>query len=171
MELKYSDITEKIIGCAMKVHLKMGPGYPEIIYARCPAIEFNRIDLRYEKEKSLNVYYDEFIVGGRRVDFMVEGKVIVELKAISAFNDKDFVQALNYLESHRQEIALLLNFGAKSLQFKRIVNNKNVSLPADPVNLISEPHAEYNPGNPSNNQDNPWFNPGNPFINPDTPWS
>lgn len=156
MELKCADITEKIIGCAMKVHGKMGPGYPEIIYGRCLAIEFNRIGLRCEKEKHLNVYYDEFIVGGRRVDFMVKEKIVAELKALAAFTDKDFVQALNYLESHRQEIALLLNFGAKSLQFKRIINNKNVKPPETSATLLSEPEAAYNPDNPLKNQENPW---------------
>jgi GxxExxY protein len=167
MELKYADITEKIIGCAMKVHSKMGPGYPEIIYARCLAIEFNKISLRYEKEKNLNVYYDEHIVGGRRVDFMVEEKIVVELKALAAFNDKDFVQALNYLESHRQEIALLLNFGAKSLQFKRIINNKNIPVPASTVNLLKENDAEYNHDNSSKNPPHPWFNPSK---YPENPW-
>lgn len=171
MQLKYADITEKIIGCAMSVHSKMGPDYPEIIYARCLTIEFNRISLRYEKEKRLNVYYDEFIVGGRRVDFMAEEKIAVALKAMADLADEDFVHSLNYLESHRREIALLLNFGAKSLQFKRIIHNKNVSLPANPVNLISEPHAEYNPDHPLKNQDTPWFIPDNPFTNPDHPWS
>lgn len=163
MELKYADITEKIIGCAMKVHSKMGPGYPEIIYGRCLAIEFNRISLRYEKEKNLNVYYDEFIVGARRVDFMVEEKIVVELKALAGFTDKDFVQALSYLESHRQEIALLLNFGAKSLQFKRIINNKNISLPSNLVNVVSEADAVYDSGNPLKNQDNPFKNLNNPW--------
>ncbi len=163
MELKHADITEKIIGCAMKVHSKMGPGYPEIIYGRCLAIEFKRISLRYEKEKNLNVYYDEFIVGGRRVDFMVEEKIVVELKALATFTDKDFVQALNYLESHREEIALLINFGAKSLQFKRIANNKSITPPENPINLLNEPKALYNLNNPLKNPDNPWLNPDNPW--------
>lgn len=163
MELRYGDITEKIIGFAIKAHSKMGPGYPEIIYSRCLAIEFKRIGLRYEKEKSLNVYYDEFIAGGRRVDFMVEEKIVVELKALSAFNDQDFVQALNYLENHRQEVGLLINFGAKSLQFKRIVNNKNIPPPPNPINLLNEPDAEYNPVNLSRNQNNPQLNPYNPW--------
>lgn len=156
MELKYADITEKIIGCVVKVHSKMGPGYPEVIYTRCLAIEFKRANVKYEKEKNLHVYYDEFIVGGRRVDFMVEEKIVVELKALSAFNDKDFVQELSYLENHRQEVGLLINFGAKSLQFKRIVNNKNINPPENPVNLVSEPAAKYNPDNPFKNSDNPW---------------
>src|SRR5215204_1630839 len=118
MELKYTDITEKIIGCAMKVHSKMGPGYPELIYARCLAIEFGRVGLSYEKEQSLNIYYDNIIVGKRRVDFMVEEKIVVELKTLRDLTNADFAQALNYLESHRQEIALLINFGSISLQFK-----------------------------------------------------
>lgn len=169
MELKYADTTEKIIGSAMKVHGRMGTGYPEIIYARCLAIEFDRMGLRYEKEKSLSVYYDEFVVGARRVDFMVEQKIVVALKALTAFQDKDFVQALNYLQSHRQEIALLLNFGAKSLQFKRIINNKNLPVSPNPTNLINEPAPGYNPGNPFEIRS--IRGSGNPSKNPDNPWS
>jgi GxxExxY protein len=164
MELKHADITEKIIGCAMKGHSKMGSGYPEIIYARCPAIEFDRARLRYKQELNLNVYYDEFIVGKRRVDFMVEEKIIVELKALADLSNKDLAQALNYLESHRQEIALLINFGAKSLQFKRIINNKNIHPSAHPINLVSETDAEYSSNDRSNH-------PYNPSKNPENPWS
>lgn len=171
MELKYGDITEKIIGCAMKVHSKMGMGYPEIIYSRCLAIEFNRISLLYEKEKNLNVYYDESIVGRRRVDFMVEDKIVVELKAMAELTDKDFVQSLNYLESHRQEIALLINFGAKSLQFKRIINNKNIFISSTPINHMKEPETKYHSGNFSNNPNDSWFNPDNPLENQKNPWS
>lgn len=149
MDLKYSDITEKIIGCAMKVHSKLGSGYPEVIYQRCLAIEFDRIGLKYEKEKHLHIYYDEFIVGGRRVDFMVEEKIVVELKALAELGNKDLSQSLNYLESHRQEIALLLNFGAKSLQFKRVINTKTVE------KTVTTP-AIY-PDHLSINPDNPWL--------------
>lgn len=134
----------------------MGPGYPEIIYARCLAIEFNRIGMKYEREKNLNIYYDEHIVGGRRVAFMVDQKIVVELKALAEMGNKDFVQSLNYLESHRQEIALLINFGGKSLQFKRIINTKTKLLPNNPNNTMHEPESAYNPDNPKSNPDNPW---------------
>lgn len=154
MDLKHADITEKIIGGAMKVHSKMGSGYPEIIYSRGLAIEFDRIGLNYKKEESLNVYYDDFIVGRRRVDFMVEGKIVVELKTLRDLSNADLAQALNYLESHQQEIALLLNFGTKSLQFKRIINNKTISKATD----------THNVSNPANNPENSFKNPDNPWL-------
>ena len=89
MELKYAEITEKIIGCAMTVHRKMKAGYSELIYSRCLAIEFDKIHLPYKKEVELPIYYDEIIVGRRRVDFLVEDKIVVELKAIAELTDKD----------------------------------------------------------------------------------
>jgi len=157
MDLKYADIKEKIIGCAMKVHSKMGPGYPEIIYSRCLAIEFDKIGLSYKKEESLNIYYDEFIVGKRRVDFMIEAKIVVELQTLRDLTNADLAQALNYLESHRQEIALLLNFGTKSLQFKRVINTKTNTRIIQPVNTHSATNTLNNPDNPSKNPDNPWL--------------
>jgi len=134
IDLKYGDITEKIIGCSMIVHRKMKAGYSELIYSRCLAIEFDKISLSYKKELELPIYYDDTIVGKRRVDFMVEGKILVELKAIADLTDKELNQALNYLENHRQEVALLINFGAKSLQFKRIINSKIAAAIHNPIN-------------------------------------
>jgi GxxExxY protein len=134
--LKYADITEKIIGCAMTVHRKMKAGYSELIYSRCLAIEFDKINLSYKKELELPIYYDETSVGKRRVDFMVEDKIVAELKAIAELTDKELNQALNYLENHRQEVGLLLNFGAKSLQFKRLISQKRASALINPVNPL-----------------------------------
>jgi GxxExxY protein len=142
VELKYSDVTEKIIGCAMTVHRKMKAGYSELIYSRCLAIEFDRIKLPYQKEMELPIYYDEITVGKRRVDFLVEEKVVVELKAISELTDKELNQSLNYLENHRKEVGLLINFGAKSLQFKRLVNQKrnpDLNNPANPLKNPTNP--------------------------------
>lgn len=118
----------------MKVHRKMGPGYTELIYSRCLAIEFDRMGIRYKKEQELNIYYDEFVVGKRRVDFMVEEKIVLEPKAISALTNKELAQSINYLESSRQEIGLLINFGSGSLQFKRVINQKKSNGQANPVN-------------------------------------
>ena len=157
MELKYADITEKIIGCAMKVHSKMGSGYPEIIYARCLAIEFSRVGLSFEKEQSLNVYYDNIIVGKRRVDFMVEEKIVDELKCLRELTNADLAQALNYLESHHQEIALLINFGAKSLQSKRIINTKTIPKLIQAINTANDLAVLDNPDISSKNPDNPWL--------------
>lgn len=139
IELKYAHITEKIIGCAMTVHRKMKPGYSELIYSRCLAIEFDKIHLAYKKEMELPIYYDETIVGKRRVDFMIENKIAVELKAIAELTDKELNQALNYLENHRQEVGLLINFGAKSLQFKRLINQKKTFEQNNPANPYKNP--------------------------------
>lgn len=133
-DLKYAAITEKIIGCTMTVHRKMKVGYSELIYSRCLAIEFDKIGLAYQKEFELPIYYDEAIVGKRRVDFLVEDKIVVELKAISELTDKELNQSLNYLENHRKEIGLLINFGAKSLQFKRVINSKGNIETVNPIN-------------------------------------
>ena len=121
-ELKYGELTEKIIGCAMKVHSKMKNGYNEVVYSRCLAIEFDKAGIKYQKELEVPIYYDEIIVSKRRVDFMVEEKVVVELKAITDLTNENLAQGLNYLECHQLEVGLLINFGTKSLQFKRLIN-------------------------------------------------
>ena len=123
-EFKYSDITEKIIGCAMKVHQRMRNGYQELIYHRCLIIEFRKIALSFLNEIELPIFYDEIEIGKRRVDFLVENKVVVEIKAQSELTDTHLAQALNYLEALNLEIGLLINFGSKSLEVRRLINNK-----------------------------------------------
>lgn len=140
-DLKYSDITQKIIGCAMKVHGKMRNGYSELIYARCLEIEFKKERIEFRKELELPVYYEDILVGKKRVDFLIEQKIIVELKAISALSDQNLAQALNYLECHKLEVGLLINFGARSLEFKRVINHRGVSKenPANPLQTPINP--------------------------------
>ncbi|HEX3047937.1 MAG TPA: GxxExxY protein [Bacillota bacterium] len=123
-DYKYSDITGKIIGCAMEVHKKMGCGFQELIYQRCLAVEFQQQGLFYEMEKDQVIYYKEVEVGIRRVDFLVEGIVMVELKAVSRLEDVHLAQAINYLEAYKLEVGLLINFGAKSLEYKRVVKSR-----------------------------------------------
>ena len=123
-EYKYSEITERIIGCAMRVHSKMGNGYREVIYQRCLALEFEKEGLSFEREFEISVYYGENIVGKRRVDFLVQNVISVELKAVVELDNENLNQALNYLEAYRKEVGLLINFGAKKLQFKRLINSK-----------------------------------------------
>lgn len=118
----------------MTVHRKMKAGYSELIYSRCLAIEFDKIKLAHKKELELPIYYDEAVVGKRRVDFMIEDKIVVELKAITELADKELNQALNYLENHRLEVGLLINFGGKSLQFKRLINQKAALTQKNPAN-------------------------------------
>ena len=123
-EYKYSALTEKIIGCAMEVHKLLGNGFQEIIYQRALAIEFDLQGLSYKREKEMPVFYKEHQIGTRRVDFLVENVISVELKAITQLENTNLSQAINYLEAYDLEIGLLINFGAKTLEFKRVINKK-----------------------------------------------
>ena len=122
--MKYEEITGKIIGYAMKAHSIMGCGFQEVIYQRCPAIEMRNNNIQFMREYEMPVYYEGQRIGTRRVDFFVENKVMVELKAVSALDDVHIAQALNYLEAYNTEVGLLLNFGGKSLEYKRLHNKK-----------------------------------------------
>lgn len=123
-EYKYSDITEKIIGCAMDVHRSLGNGFQEVIYQRALAIEMELRGLSFSREHEMDIFYREQKIGNRRVDFFVEGKVMVELKAVIQLEDVHLAQAINYLEAYGLEIGLLINFGNTSLQFKRVMKPK-----------------------------------------------
>ncbi|MBU0732461.1 GxxExxY protein [Patescibacteria group bacterium] len=125
---KYKDLTGKIIGCAMNVHSSLGSGYQESIYQRCLAREFQKNNISHIREKEMPIFYDGIMMGRRRVDMMVEGKVLVELKAVSELEKVHYAQAINYLEAFNMEIGLLLNFGTRSLQFKRLINSKRKNL-------------------------------------------
>lgn len=122
--MKYEDITEKIIGCAMQVHSTLGNGFQEVIYQRALKIEMEINNLSFEREKEMPIFYRDTHIGTRRVDFFVENKIMVELKAIIELEDVHLAQALNYLEAYNMEVGLLINFGSKSLQFKRLHNKK-----------------------------------------------
>lgn len=123
-ELKYKEVTEKIIGAAMRVHAALGNGFQEVIYQRALAIEFRKIGLGFEREFNMKVYYAGIEVGERRVDFLVDGKIMVELKAVTRLENVHLAQAKNYLEAYNVEVGLLLNFGTISLEFKRLGNVK-----------------------------------------------
>lgn len=122
--MKHEDITYKIIACAMEVHKKIGPGYPEYIYHRALMIEFKLQKVYFEDEFEIRIYYKGEQVGIRRVDFLVEKEVPLEIKAATELSDLNIAQAKNYLEAGGIEIGLLINFGASSLQFKRMINNR-----------------------------------------------
>ena len=124
---KHSEITEKIIGCAMKVHRTLGNGFQEVIYQRCLAIEMEKQGLKFVREIEMEIHYDEIKVGTRRADFFVEEKVMVETKAEIKFIPRDLTQGLNYLEAFKLETGLLLNFGAPSLEFKRLINERKLN--------------------------------------------
>jgi GxxExxY protein len=131
-EYKHSDITHKIIGCAMQVHSYLGNGYQELIYQRALAIEFANAGLNFQREIEMPIYYKECLepIGERRVDFLVEGIILVELKARISIEDVHLAQILNYLRVYKIELGLLINFGEKSLNFKRLIlserNNKAI---------------------------------------------
>lgn len=122
--MQHQEITQKIIGCAMKVHSTLGNGFQEVIYQRALALEMGYGKLAFEREKEMPIFYREEQIGTRRVDFFVDGKIMVELKAVIKLEDVHLAQAMNYLEAYNMEIGLLINFGAKSLEFKRVHNNK-----------------------------------------------
>lgn len=118
------EITYKINGCAMKIHNTLGNGFQEVIYQRCLAIELNKVPLHFARESEQIIYYEGTEVGLRRADFLVEGKIIVELKAVINLEDVHLAQAKNYVVAYDLPIGLLINFGATSLQFKKIFNPK-----------------------------------------------
>ncbi len=122
-ELKYKDITEKIIGASFEVHKFLGNGFQEVIYQRALAWEMSQAGLDYSREIEQEIYYKNLSepIGARRADFVVENKVLVELKAIIQLEDVHLAQALNYLKAYKLEVGLLINFGSKSLTFKRLV--------------------------------------------------
>ena len=117
-------ITHKIIGSAMQVHNALGSSFQELIYQRALAIELAYNGLAFEREKEMSIYYRNEQIGTRRVDFFVEGLVMVELKAIETLLDVHKAQAINYLEAYNVADGLLINFGNLSLEFKRIYNKK-----------------------------------------------
>jgi len=123
-EYKYSELTEKIIGCAMKVHSALGNGFQEVIYQRALEIEMADEGIHFNREYEMPVYYKQIQIGTRRVDFLVEGVISVELKALTKLEDVHLAQAINYLEAYDLEVGLLINFGARSLEFKRVTNKK-----------------------------------------------
>lgn len=117
-------LTYAVIGCTMTVHNIMGPGFQEVIYQRCMAIEMNKVGIEFQREKEQVVYYDGLEVGTRRADFVIEDKLILELKALVELEDVHLAQAKNYTVAYDFPKGLLINFGSKSLQYKLMFNPK-----------------------------------------------
>ncbi|MCU0354538.1 MAG: GxxExxY protein [Cytophagales bacterium] len=122
--MKYEELTQKIIGAAMQVHRALGNGFQEVIYQRALDIEMRYLNLEFVREQEMPIFYRDEEIGTRRVDFFIEDLVLVELKAIITLEDVHLAQAMNYLEAYKMEVGLLINFGGRSLQFKRVHNNK-----------------------------------------------
>lgn len=121
----HEELTHKIIGCAMKVHSTLGSGFQEVFYQRALDIEMRKQRLDFTREQEMIVFYDGIEIGTRRVDFFVEGKIMVELKAVSKLDDLHLAQAMNYLEAYNLPVGLLINFGSRSMEFKRVYNTKH----------------------------------------------
>lgn len=122
---KYSDITGSVIGSAIRIHTELGNGFQEVIYQRCLEIEFVDRKVSYSRELEMPIFYKEQHVRTRRVDFLVEDKVLVELKAVAELTDSHYNQILNYLTAYQLEIGLLINFGEPSLKVKRFINSRS----------------------------------------------
>ena len=129
--MKHENLTRDIIGCAMRVHSALGNGFQEVIYQRALEIEMRLTGLNFAREMEMPVYYREYKIGTRRVDFFVENLIMVELKAIIQLEDVHLAQAKNYLEAYNMEVGLLINFGSRSLTFKRLENQKYNPAPND----------------------------------------
>lgn len=123
VDLKYQDITKKIIGASFDVHSFLGNGFQEVIYQRALSHEFQKAGLSFQREIEQQIYYKDVPkpIGTRRADFVVENKVLVEIKAVIELEDVHIAQALNFLKAYKLEVGLLINFGSKSMTFKRLV--------------------------------------------------
>jgi GxxExxY protein len=122
--MEHEKLTHAIIGAALEVHKYMGNGFQEVVYQRTLAIEMQLRNIAFEREKEMPLEYKGYDVGMRRVDFFVEEKIMVEIKAVINLEDVHLAQAMNYVEAYNLHIGLLINFGSKSMQFKRVHNNK-----------------------------------------------
>lgn len=145
-DFKYGDITEKIIGACFKVHSTLGNGFQEVIYQRALELELKLIHLDYAREFEMPIYYLDQQIGTRRVDFLIDNKVSVELKAIIKLEDVHLAQAMNYLEAYNLEVGLLINFGSKRMEFHRFTNKKY-----NPA-IFHHPNHPTNPKNPSSDK-------------------
>ncbi len=122
--MEYEELTHNIIGAAMEVHKTLGNGFQEVIYQRALAIEMGDRNINFSREHNMLIQYKGHHIGTRRVDFFVEEVIMVEIKAVINLEDVHLAQAMNYVEAYHLDIGLLINFGSRSLQFKRVHNNK-----------------------------------------------
>jgi GxxExxY protein len=122
VDLIYKEEVYKIIGAAMEVHKELGCGFLEAVYQEALAIEFKEQGIPFEHEKEIDIYYKDILLEkGYRADFFCFGKIIVELKALSGLNGDHENILLNYLRATEEKVGLLINFGTRSLQYKRMV--------------------------------------------------
>jgi len=119
----HGDLSYKIVGAAMEVHNLLGPGFLEAVYQSALAHELNLRNIHFEQEKQLPVYYKDILIGDYYADFVVEDKIILEIKALTQLHPKHKSQALHYLTATGFRLAILINFGAPSLEYERVINN------------------------------------------------
>src|SRR4051812_47711451 len=124
VNMEDSDLTGKVIGCAMQVHSRLGCGFQEFIYQKALEIELRKTNVTFTREHEMPIYYDDELLGVRRVDFLIEHRIPIELKATTCLEDIHLAQAKNYLEAYKLRVGLLINFGAKSLEVKRLINTR-----------------------------------------------
>jgi GxxExxY protein len=130
MDNKIDDeLTYKIIGCAMKVHNYLGNGFQEVIYQRALAIELSKAGIEFERELEMPIMYEEVNIGSRRVDFLIQNDLMIELKAVVKMENVHLAQGLNYLVAYKLNKGLLINFGAQSLEIKRLRHPRNKEKP------------------------------------------
>jgi GxxExxY protein len=146
--MKHEELTHRIIGCAMKVHSTLGNGFQEVIYQRALAIEMEKQDLGFKREMEMIIYYEGIDIGTRRVDFFVEDAIMVELKALIKLEEVHLAQAMNYCQAYNLPIGLLINFGAKSLEFKRVYNVNHIENKAYKKQILQS----KNPTNPNSDK-------------------
>jgi GxxExxY protein len=125
-DLLYSDLTRKIIGAAMEVHSRLGCGFLESVYEEAMAVELELCGLKYERQKAIDVFYRGREIKQFICDILVEDKVLIELKALSQLTDIEYAQILNYLKATGLKLGFLMNFGKKSLDYKRFIKEKSV---------------------------------------------
>jgi GxxExxY protein len=114
------EITDRIIGAAIQIHKTLGPGFLEAIYEEALATEFDHLGINYERQRIIRIEYRGKPIGEHRLDFLVEGKVIAELKAIQSLEDIHFAIVRSYLKATGLQSALLLNFASMPVTIKRV---------------------------------------------------
>lgn len=124
--MKHEEITKKVIGCAMEVHSRLGNGFQEVIYQRALEYEMELNKIPFSREQEMPIFYKEKQIGTRRVDFLIQSVICLELKAITQVENVHLAQAINYLEAFNLEIGLLVNFGKTFLEFKRLTNKRYI---------------------------------------------
>ena len=117
-----NSITEKIIGAAFVVSNTLGAGFLEKVYENSLSIELDKLGLKVDQQKAMNVYYDNKIVGEYFSDLLVEENIIIELKAVKRIDEIHHAQLMNYLKACKKRFGLILNFGSPKVEVKRIVN-------------------------------------------------